>query len=467
MPSSPRPALFISVDTEQDWLIACPYGCNGDGRPDEDWEQVADDIALLHDDGPGGPIVGFRVNDLSTTAPELPAIEPLWGGTHFDAPVLGLSDAPAGHVIVAAHECYAGRGTLNRHLVTMATQARGPRQAERAWRACLETGDLTAHLGLGCVLLDLDRPGEAYPHLRHYTELAPRSAWAWRFRGSAAEAIGEAREARRCYRRAITIAGESGDEDQITDADDLLTALDAQPARRRRRARGDRIELWGDELPQPGRQRIEIAGEELAAVLSSSSDQGDESSDAVIAVRLDHCVVLACATGHGGGAASHLALRVLVDEMTGGGDPSRLLPEENDDLWRRVGAALSLPAGLHDGAGTEASLTLAVVCCDAVLWSAIGDPLLVFADADGTVTYPDRGGRLRLDWQLEADELLERVRRGVLPLPGPGSLLLHSRLRRHELDLDVLCDPVVPVEYAIGAQARSGEPAAAAVLMRL
>lgn len=102
-----------------------------------------------------------------------------------------------------------------------------------------------------------------------------------------------------------------------------------------------------------------------------------------------------------------------------------------------------------------------------MLWSAVGDPQLAFAAADGAVTYPDRGGRLRLDWQLDDDQLLARVRHGVLPLSGPGSLLLHSRLRRHELDLDALCDQVVPAEYAIGAQARSGEPAAAAALMRL
>lgn len=120
--------------------------------------------------------------------------------------------------------------------------------------------------------------------------------------------------------------------DQLTDAEDLLATLDAQLAPRRRRPRGDRIELWGDELPQPGRQRIEISGEDLAVVLSSSPDRAQETGDAVIAVRLPHCVVLACATGHGGGAAAHLALRVLAGELTDGGDPSALAPEQHSDL---------------------------------------------------------------------------------------------------------------------------------------
>jgi hypothetical protein len=49
------------------------------------------------------------------------------------------------------------------------------------------------------------------------------SAWAWCYRGKAAQAIGDTDDARASYRRAIALEGEGG---EATDAPSLLEALD-------------------------------------------------------------------------------------------------------------------------------------------------------------------------------------------------------------------------------------------------
>ncbi len=81
--------------------------------------------------------------------------------------------------------------------------------------SCLEAG---RHVGrttaLGYTLLSLDRPHDAYRYLRYYTELTPANAWAWCFRGQAAEAIREPAEARDCYQRAVELER----DDLATDA---------------------------------------------------------------------------------------------------------------------------------------------------------------------------------------------------------------------------------------------------------
>ena len=59
------------------------------------------------------------------------------------------------------------------------------------WRWCLEAGDTKAHFGRGYTLCELGRYHEAYGHLRAYTEIVPRNAWAWSWLGQASEGIGE------------------------------------------------------------------------------------------------------------------------------------------------------------------------------------------------------------------------------------------------------------------------------------
>jgi Flp pilus assembly protein TadD len=71
-------------------------------------------------------------------------------------------------------------------------------------------------------LLDLERPHDAYRHLRYYTEITPANAWAWCYRGRAAEAIGENDEARSCYERSVELAPAGED---ATDAGERLDSL--------------------------------------------------------------------------------------------------------------------------------------------------------------------------------------------------------------------------------------------------
>ena len=134
-------------------------------------------------------------------------------------PALGLRDSTAGEIVLAARPFLGGRSTVNRVYFNAAMRARG-REAEEAWRYCLQSGDLMAHYGLGYTLHELGRSREAYRHLRAYTELVPADGWAWSWLGKACEAMGEAAEARSAYARAIALDGDA------TDAPRLLAELD-------------------------------------------------------------------------------------------------------------------------------------------------------------------------------------------------------------------------------------------------
>ena len=117
-----------------------------------------------------------------------------------------------------ARELQAGvRDVLASACPTDVVRAGWNDQAEPLWRACLESGDSMAHYGLGYTLLALDRPREAYGHLRFYTELSPANAWAWCFLGQACEAIGETAEARAAYARAVELGEETDAPERLND----------------------------------------------------------------------------------------------------------------------------------------------------------------------------------------------------------------------------------------------------------
>lgn len=96
-------------------------------------------------------------------------------------------------------------------------------EAVRSWRLCLECGDSMEHYGLGSTLLQLQRPREAYRHLRAYVEIARWNAWAWRWLGRACLELGEHEEARDAVTRALALEEANGDE---TDAEELLNTLE-------------------------------------------------------------------------------------------------------------------------------------------------------------------------------------------------------------------------------------------------
>lgn len=192
-----RPVLYINRDLEYDWLIAVEFGRVVDGQPDDHFRPVGQDFAYCLD-GPDGEIVGFGVGSMTTF--DVETVPELWGGPHFDAPLLGLRDVPAAAAVLAAQAHLLDEPTLNRTLFGLATNAEAE-QAVALWRQCLECGDSMARYGLGYTLVELGRPREAYGHLREYVEACPTNGWAWCWLGRAHEALGEPTDARAAYER--------------------------------------------------------------------------------------------------------------------------------------------------------------------------------------------------------------------------------------------------------------------------
>src|SRR4051794_23564202 len=218
----PRPRLYLNYIAEYDWLIALEFGRVDDGQPSECWRGISHEFGYLHD-GPSGPVVGFKVVDVSELDLDSGELAPIWSGPRFDVPVLGLRSATAGEVVLASRVLFGQHSTINRAYFSEAIDAEGE-QALGLWLACLQAGDSMAHFGLGYTLYELGRFAEAYRHLRHYTEISPAGPWNWCWLGKASEAIGESVEARAAYERALELE-EAGHQE--TDARELLAAMDA------------------------------------------------------------------------------------------------------------------------------------------------------------------------------------------------------------------------------------------------
>lgn len=215
-----RRKLYLNHIADYDWLIALEFGQVDDGQPSENWRGVSQSFGYLLD-ARDGSALGFKILDFSEFDPEDPEVSEIWDRPRFDVPLLGLADASAGEVVVAARPLLGGQSTVNRWYFSEAVGAEGE-DALRLWLVCLQAGDSMAHFGLGYTLYDLGRHREAYRHLRHYTEIAPAGPWNWSWFGRAAEAVGELTEARTAYARAIELTAAGKEE---TDAPTLLEAL--------------------------------------------------------------------------------------------------------------------------------------------------------------------------------------------------------------------------------------------------
>lgn len=225
-----RPRLYLSRDAGADWLSATEFGTVDDGQPAEHWLGLSAQVGFLLG-SPFGPVIGFRVNDFSELDLDDEDHEPMWTGPRFDVPVLGLRDASAAEICLAAGAYLDGESTANRVYFDAAVAAGSEGELDEAladWRMCLEAGDLMAHYGLGYTLHELGRYRESYRHLRAYTEITPHNAWAWCWLGYTCTALGELGEARSAYGRAVELGAEGGDE---TDAEEWLERLDSRASR--------------------------------------------------------------------------------------------------------------------------------------------------------------------------------------------------------------------------------------------
>lgn len=205
-----------------DWLIALEFGRIDDGQPTENWRGVNGLFGYLHD-VPDGACVGFKVTDFGAFKGEAENVPEIWEGPRFIAPQLGLTNVPAGEIVLAAQPFFSDLESVNRFYFQEGCGADGE-QALSYWQNCLECGDCMAHFALGYTLYELGRFREAYRHLRYYAEIAPAEAWNWCWFGKSAYAIDEIEEARGAYERAIALTECGGSE---TEAPELLDRLEA------------------------------------------------------------------------------------------------------------------------------------------------------------------------------------------------------------------------------------------------
>jgi tetratricopeptide (TPR) repeat protein len=224
--------LHLTHLPELDQLIALEYRRVDEGVPEDWWERVGPRMGYLREHG-YGPAVGFKVRELSQFDVDASELGAIWRPPRFHAPMLGLTDASAGEIILGARAFFAGRASISDDFFALAAEASGE-EALNLWLCCLEAGDSVAHYGVGCALYDLDRYREAYRHLRYYTGLAPDLTWNWCWYGRAAEALGLDGEARAAYRRAVELDDAGG---PATGAREDLVDLEARVPRRTRRRR--------------------------------------------------------------------------------------------------------------------------------------------------------------------------------------------------------------------------------------
>lgn len=213
--------LFINRDLDLDFLEAHPFGSVSDGQPAGRYRPVGDHFRFLLD-SPGGRPVGFEVRPFSEFDPHDSAHAEIWRPPRFTAPTLGVRDATAGEVVLAARASLLEEPTANRIYFSLALDEGDTEEAVGLWKMCLECGDQMAHYGLGYTLHGLGRHREAYRHARFYAELVPENAWAWCWLGKVCEALGEVGEARSAYERAVALESAGGFE---TDAPELLAGL--------------------------------------------------------------------------------------------------------------------------------------------------------------------------------------------------------------------------------------------------
>jgi tetratricopeptide (TPR) repeat protein len=216
--------LRLTVDWRDDHLLAVAYGHVVDGKREDEYVRLSDTASLLLSE-PGGEPIGFVVDCINDLDPDDEFPE-LLEGPEFSVPELGLSAANPGEITTAALTAYHLNSTLDAALFHKAVDCEDEDGEERLanWRVCLGAGDLKAHFAIGYTLCELDRHREGYAHLRYYTELVPRNAWAWCWLGHACRGMGDEQEAVAAYEKALELEAEGSYE---TDASTCLEELAA------------------------------------------------------------------------------------------------------------------------------------------------------------------------------------------------------------------------------------------------
>jgi len=219
--------LHLTHIPELDTLVALEYGRIDEGVPERWWRRIGTEVGYLRDPKRGCDL-GFKVRAFSRL--DVDAFPELWQPPVFTVPMLGLGEASAGDVVLAARALFGTRPSISHEFFALAGEASGE-EALALWLCCLEAGESMAHYGIGTTLYRLGRFREAYRHLRYYTEISPELAGSWCWYGRAAEALCLDGEAAGAYRRAVALERLGG---PATGARELLDDLEAHFARLRR-----------------------------------------------------------------------------------------------------------------------------------------------------------------------------------------------------------------------------------------
>ena len=162
----------LSLDPWWDRLTVIRFGSVWDGQPEGWFGQLASDERLLFlFEEPGGPVIGFMVDEPHEFDPEEVSDPLVWDGARFEVPLLGLRNATIGEIALAVQGRFAEDEPTNDamffHMAINAAHEDGDlEKAAWCWRMALEAGDLKARFGLGYTLVDLGHHREAYDHLR-------------------------------------------------------------------------------------------------------------------------------------------------------------------------------------------------------------------------------------------------------------------------------------------------------------
>lgn len=214
-----RPRLYVNRIVDLDWLIALEFGRVDEGQPADAWAGVSENFAYLFE---GDRCVGFKVLGLESFDLDAPEHAPVFSGPRFDAPVLALSDASAGEVILAAHAHFGERSSINRAYFRAAIDAESESDSLDQWTGCVETGDSMAHYGLGIALFEAGLVRRAYTHLRFYASIAPCEPWAHYWYARAALASGQVAESGEVAARVLEL---EPDENLREQTDRLLLSI--------------------------------------------------------------------------------------------------------------------------------------------------------------------------------------------------------------------------------------------------
>lgn len=201
-----------------------------------------------------------------------------------------------------------------------------------------------------------------------------------------------------------------------------------------------RAELWGAEHVELG--HVASASPQRGAAIAltrgrflKSYGYLDANEDAVAVVCGPRATLLACADGHNGVTASHVALRHALDAF-GDDPPPELSDREWLDLFEAINEAVLAATAGSEQPGSRTVLLLALAAAGRVSWGSMGDAAAVLAAPGASrgrqlnreemrfVGYPMKRRALKSALQrgrvsLEADEWVVLVTDGLSEFVSP------------------------------------------------